>query len=120
MDAERQLNNRRAKIPRDNLLSAETKAYKKLQEQKDIIIKPGDQGSAAVMLSKQDYINEANRQLNHRTYYQQLAVDPTPQHTTEVTKFVSSMFIRGLINKKTISNTTPSLSGKVLPSSKDS
>ena len=53
-----------------------------------------------VVLSKNDYINEADRQLNDTTYYEQLTADPTSQHTSEDKKFGSSMFVRGLITKK--------------------
>ena len=104
-DVEHQLN-RQAKIPHDNFSSAERTALKNLRQQNDIkcIIKPADKGSTVVVLSRQDYIHEANRPLNNTTYYQQLTAEPTPQHTSEVTNFMSSVFTRGLINKKKLNN----------------
>ena len=73
-------------MPRQNLLPAERTTLKNLGQQNDIIIiKPADKESAVVMLSRQDYINQTDRQLNGMTYYQQLTPDPTSQHTSEVT-----------------------------------
>ena len=54
-----------------------------------------------VVLSKEDYIKEADRQLIDQTYYQQLTADLTIQHAAEIKKFVNSMATRGLIDKKT-------------------
>ena len=51
-----------------------------------------------VVLSKEDYIKEADRQLNNTTYYQQLAEDATVQYTTEIKKFVTSMINKGHID----------------------
>ena len=53
-----------------------------------------------VVLSKNDYISEADRQLNNVSYYQKLTADPTFQYASEVKEFVDSMFNRGLIDKK--------------------
>ena len=54
------------------------------------------------MLSKEDYMKEAKRQLNESVYYQKLPVDPTSQYMTEVKQCVDSMYMyrRELINKK--------------------
>ena len=38
------------------------------------------------------------------TYYQQLTTDPTPQHTSEVTKFVSQCLYYGLLTQKKTNN----------------
>ena len=65
-----------------------------LRQRTDIIIKPADKGSAAVVLSKEDYIKEANRQLNESIDYLKLPADPTSQYTTD------SMYRRELIDKK--------------------
>ena len=53
-----------------------------------------------VALSKHDYINEANQQLNESIYYRKLPADPTSQYTTEVKQSVDSIYRRGVIDKK--------------------
>ena len=57
-------------------------------------------GSTVVMLSNEDYIKEADRQLNNQRYYLKLNVDLTPKFVTEIKSFINSMFTRGQINKK--------------------
>ena len=99
MDVEHllEVNNKRCK---NNLLSVKGNALWNLQQQTDIVIKPADEGSTVVMLSKEDYIKEADRQLNNHTYYQKLDVDLTPQYASEIKSFIHSMFSRGQIDKK--------------------
>ena len=53
-----------------------------------------------VVLSKEDYIKEANWQLNESVYYQKLPTDPTSQYTMEVKQCVDLMNRRELIDKK--------------------
>ncbi|XP_038075657.1 uncharacterized protein LOC119743326 [Patiria miniata] len=55
----------------------EREALKTLRARKDIIIKPADKGSAAVVMGRQQYIDEAMRQLNNQTNYKPLDTDPT-------------------------------------------
>ena len=69
MDMECQLYNWQAKIPHDNLPPKERTAFKNLQQRNYIIIKSAHKGFAVVVLTKQDNINKANRQLNDVTYY---------------------------------------------------
>ena len=63
-DVEHQLEVNKNKRCTDNLPSVERNALRNLQQRTDIVIKPADKGSAVVMLSKEDYIKEADRQLN--------------------------------------------------------
>ena len=55
-----------------NLSEEEEKALKELVRNKQIVIKPADKGSAIVILSRAQYIMEANRQLNDTQYYKKL------------------------------------------------
>ena len=48
-----------------------------------MVIKPTDKGSAVVILSKEDYISEAERQLNNHAHYTKLDVDPTPRFRSQ-------------------------------------
>lgn len=52
-----------------NLTTEETRALTELKENKQIIIKPADKGSAVVILDREQYLEEGYRQLNDRTYY---------------------------------------------------
>ena len=63
-DVIKQLNNLQAHRLKDNLMSKERSALHDLRQRNDIIIKLFDKGSMVVMLSKEDYIKEANHQLN--------------------------------------------------------
>ena len=54
---------------RPNLKKSETKALRKLRNDTDIVIKPADKGSATVIMNKEDYIFEANRQLENPKHY---------------------------------------------------
>lgn len=56
-----------------NLPQSERKALKELIRCKHIVIKPADKGSSVVILDRDQYIMEVNRQLSNTTYYRKLA-----------------------------------------------
>ena len=61
---EQDLHRQKYREPRNkNLTKDEHKAIKSLKNNQDIIIKPADKCSAIVILDKQSYINEGQRQL---------------------------------------------------------
>ena len=60
-DVESHLNDLQAKRFKDNLPPEERSALRNLRQCTDVIIKPADKGSAVAVLSKDDYIKEANR-----------------------------------------------------------
>ena len=72
-----------------------------LRRRRDIVIKPADKGSTVVVISKEDYINKVQQQLNDTNYYQKLNKDPTSSYITEIRRVVTMMFDKGLINKNT-------------------
>lgn len=55
-----------------NLNKEELKALDELKTAKHIVIKPADKGSAVVIMDREQYILEAQRQLNDVTYYRKL------------------------------------------------
>ena len=65
-DVTKQLN-LHAHKSKDNLMSEEWSALHGLRQKDDIIIEPADKGSAVVVQSTQDYIKEADCQLNNTT-----------------------------------------------------
>ena len=50
----------------------------------DIIITKTDKGGAVVILDVDDYINEANRQLNNKEFYKEVPNDPTELNRKKV------------------------------------
>lgn len=55
-----------------NISLEEVKAMRQLKHAKHVVIKPADKGSAIVVLSREQYIFEAERQLNDKNYYKKL------------------------------------------------
>ena len=55
-----------------NMSAMERRALNKLRKNLIIVIKPADKGSATVILSIENYIREAHRQLNNPKYYKKL------------------------------------------------
>ena len=91
-DVQQQLEVNQLKRCCDNLTSNERIALRKLQQRTDVVIKPADKGSAVIILSKEDYINEAERQINNHAHYVRLNTDPTPRSAAEIKSFLHSMF----------------------------
>ena len=56
-----------------NLSQGQMKALKELICCKHVVIKPADKGSSVVILDRDQYIMEVNRQLSNTTYYKKLA-----------------------------------------------
>lgn len=55
-----------------NVSLEESKALRELKNAKHIVIKPADKGSAVVIMSREQYILEVERQLNDPIYYRKL------------------------------------------------
>lgn len=55
-----------------NIPSEEIHALRELKSKKQIVIKPADKGSAVVVLGREQYIQEVERQLNDTVYYKKL------------------------------------------------
>ena len=72
------------KLPRDSLTKPEREALLNLQKRNEIIITKAELVGVVVILDIKDYINEANRQLNDTSNYEQLDFDPTDSHTEKI------------------------------------
>ena len=57
---------------RDNLEPEEAEALRELRNNRNIIVKPADKGSAVVLMDREQYLWEGYRQLNDSTYYAKL------------------------------------------------
>ena len=84
----------------DNLMKSERSALYELQNRQKIIIKPADKGSAIVVMDRDHYISEAERQLGDSTYYRFLDHDPTLEFAKEVSEAINEMHNEGHISEK--------------------
>ena len=65
-----------------------------------MVIKPADKGSAVVVMDRDHYVSEAERQLNDSTYYELVDHDPTIEVAKKVSEAVEEMFDDGYITEK--------------------
>ena len=96
---EQDLHMQKYKEPRKkNLTKEEYKAIKSLKNNKDII-KPADKGSAVVVLDKESYINEGQRQLNDIKFYEKTNSNHTGEVINRINLHVHNMLQRGEISQ---------------------
>ena len=67
-----------------NLSTEERLALQQLRQKNDIIIIKADKGGAVTILSLEDYIADAYKQLNNTQCYKKLTYDPTKQHAETI------------------------------------
>ena len=71
----------KVEIPKDkfnNLTKSERKALYDLKNDKSIVIKSADKGSAVVVWDREDYIKEAEKQLGDEEVYEEVSNDAAP------------------------------------------
>lgn len=90
----------RSRQEKPNLSQAEQQALRELATNKHIVIKPADKGSAVVILDREQYIFEANRQLVDRTYYKRLQQPIYLQTVPKVYEIVEDLHKNKFINWK--------------------
>lgn len=83
-----------------NLLPEEVRAIKELKNNQNIIIKQADKGSAVVVQSRDQYIREANRQLNNDKHYKKLDKPIYPETIPMIKNITTKLHEKGFINKK--------------------
>ena len=83
-----------------NTSPGEREALKELQNNTSIVIKPADKGSSVVILSRDQYIFEVERQLNDHTYYRKLDNPIYLETIKPVTKIIDSLLRSKFINEK--------------------
>ena len=76
-------------------------ALHQLSKRKDIIIKPADKGGGITILTPDQYLSEANRQLGNNTHYQPLDNNPMADIQSKIRKVVLKHTLLGTIPKKT-------------------
>lgn len=96
---------RRLKFEPDkpNLTDQEEEALEQLRQDTSIVIKPADKGSTVVIMDRTDYIYEAMRQLNDKTYYTPLK-KPIFLETAQLIKnILDSLKKQGFLTAKQVS-----------------
>ena len=91
-------------IPKDkynNLTSKERQALYDLKNDKNIVIKGADKGSAVVVWDREDYIKEAEKQLGDSDVYEEVPDDPEPLIST-IHRTIEKIRKRGDLKKETI------------------
>jgi len=84
----------------DNLLKAERSALRELKSNKSLVIKKADKGAAVVLLDRQDYCKEAQRQLLNKIHYKSIEAPIFPKYCKKYNSILQEMFLEGLITKK--------------------
>ena len=88
-------------LKKKNLTKEEYKAIRSLKNNKDIVIKPADKGSAIVILDKLSYINEGEKQLNNTQFYEPTDSDLTGEVIHRINPHVHNMLQKGQISQNT-------------------
>ena len=91
-------------IPKDkynNLTSKERQALYDLKNDKNIVIKGADKGSAVVVWDKENYTKEAEKQLGDSDVYEEVPDDPEPLIST-IHRTIEKIRKRGDLKKETI------------------
>ena len=84
-----------------NLTKEERSAKRNLAQNKDIVIKKADKGSAVVIQNRTDYIKEGLRQLTDRNFYRLQEENLTHIHNKMISDQVQTMLASKEISQKT-------------------
>ena len=71
-----------------------------LSKRDDIIITKADKRGAAVIVDVDDYVQEANRQLDNNEFYKKLTTDTTEINRIKVNRTISELKSPHLLNEK--------------------
>ncbi|XP_069059428.1 olfactory receptor 56A4-like [Pleurodeles waltl] len=96
----------------ENITIRERQALKALMENNNLEIKPADKGGNIVIMEKQQYMQEAYRQLNDKNHYLKLQRNPINDLIFELNRYLDSWHEAGLLNddeKTFLRNENPTL-----------
>ena len=88
------------KLPNDNLSRMERRALSDLQKREDIIITKPEIGGATVIIGVEDYITEANSQLENAEFYQKLNFCPTEGYSCVVNNRLDELTEEGDLSQE--------------------
>lgn len=84
-----------------NLTPQEKLAIHTIREKENIIVKKSDKTSSLTIMEKENYINEAERQLFDGIHYEQIPEPNCSNTAKEITKIVENMKARSVIDDNT-------------------
>ena len=97
---ETDLNKTLVKSPHNHNLSiAEKEAIKSLANNNNIVIKKADKGSNIVILNRNDYIKEGEKQLSNPNFYKEVPEDLTESYNTEINLLIDKFHNEGKLTK---------------------
>lgn len=76
------------------------KLMKKLIRNKNIIIKPADKGSSLIIMNKDNYLEEANRQFNNKLHYRRIQTTVAKESILTLNKILVHLHYGGFMTKK--------------------
>ena len=76
---------------------AKRAALIRLSNDRNIVIKPADEGGATVILNSEDYVAEALRQPDNTEYYKKVDRDFTKEHKKNINECITTLAIKGNI-----------------------
>jgi len=85
-----------------NLSKEEKQALNDLKNDKTIVIKSADKGSAVIVWDRDDYCKEADSQLLNKEVYVKIESDPIPQLTKEIEECLEKIEKRGDLDSTTL------------------
>ena len=90
---------KKLKTKYSNLTIQERKGMQELQSRKGIVITDADKGGDVVILDVEDYVKEAERQLNNKENYRKINYDPTTVNNETIHKVISRFQKENLLSK---------------------
>ena len=90
-----------------NIPPSEKEAIQNLRKDPTLIIKKADKGSATVLMNKEDYIFECNRQLSNNEHYEQITEAKQPSNAQQISDILEQMNRDSLISNKQLSYLKP-------------
>ena len=94
-------NHEKRNLPHDNLTKKQREALKTLTERDDLVITRADKGGAIVIWGIEEYLLEANSQLNNTEFYQEVTVDPFEDYQKIIINSLNEMLSNNIIDKET-------------------
>ena len=90
-----------------NLSHGEVTALRKFENRQEMVIKPADKGGKIVLWPMDRYMEEAEKQLQDKKYYEEQVEDKTPSLAMEIETFLTYLLSRGLIDEDCYSSLAP-------------
>ena len=87
-------------LPKCNITKKEKKAIIELSNRNDLIITKADKGGATVILDVQDYIREAQRQLDDENFYKKLNTNLTEIYNMKINQIIDNFVRQKAIDEK--------------------